>query len=197
LELPQYTLKPNINRMVAPWILKLLILAVLFYFGIYFNAKFSPLNIDIPPIINMLIFAFLIVLVGTQTFLYHLRFGRYRYLFFTNRVEFDGKKTDTFYFADFVTAELKQGLFDKLFDTGSLVLSKKFSIGPISNVSQLKGYLEQLVHYYQYSQQSYRAQQQNSAYQQSQDQQTQEQSQSTEGFSQGSQGFDSGGASNG
>ncbi len=159
MEIPQYTLRPNTNRMVAPWILKLLGLSVLFYGGIYLNVKFA-MNSSIPPIINMFIFAFLVVLIITQVIIYNIKFGKYTYQFFTNRIEYNGKKPATFLFTSFQTAELKQNLFDKMFDTGWIRLDKEFSIGPISNVTQMKGYLEQLVKYYVYMQQQYRSQQQ-------------------------------------
>lgn len=165
MELPQYTLKPNVNCMVVPWIFKLLGLSALFYAGIYFNVKYA-LKTAIPPLVNMLIFAFLIVLIVTQVILYHVRFGKYKYLFFTNRIEYDAKKPVTFMFSDFQQAELKQGLFDRMFGTGELKLSKKFIIGPISNVAQIKNYLEQLVNYYQSTQQRYKAQEQQASMQQ-------------------------------
>ena len=159
MELPQYTLRPNTNRMVVPWIFKLLGLSALFYFGVFFNAKYA-LGTSVPSYINLLIFLFLIILIATQTVLYHVKFGKYQYLFYTNRVDFEGKKTKTFMFDDFTEAKLKQGMFDKMFGTGSIVLSKGFSIGPISNVAQMKSYLEQLVQYHRTSEERYRMQQQ-------------------------------------
>jgi hypothetical protein len=159
MELPQYTLRPNINRMVVPWIFKLLGLSVLFYGGVYFNARYA-LGTSIPAYVNLLIFFFLIVLIATQAVLYHVKFGRYQYLFYTNRVDFEGKKTKTFMFSEFTEAKLKQGIFDRMFGTGSIALGKDFSIGPISNVEQMKSYLEQLVQYYRTSEERYRMQQQ-------------------------------------
>lgn len=159
MELPQYTLRPNTNRMVVPWIFKLLGLSALFYFGVFFNAKYA-LRTSVPSYINLLIFLFLIILIATQTVLYHVKFGKYQYLFYTNRVDFEGKKTKTFMFDDFTEAKLKQGIFDKMFGTGSITLSKDFSIGPISNVAQMKSYLEQLVQYHRTSEERYRMQQQ-------------------------------------
>ena len=159
MDLPQYTLRPNTNRMVVPWIFKLLGLSIIFYGGIYFNIKYA-LKMEIPPIINLLIFLFLILLIVTQIILYRIRFGKQKYEFFTDRIDFEAKTTKTFMFNDFTTAELKQGVFDKMFNTGSIQLSKKFSVGPVSNVQQVKNYLEQLIQYYRNTQERYRAQQQ-------------------------------------
>jgi hypothetical protein len=150
--------------MVVPWILKLLALAILFYGGIYFNVKYA-LGSQIPPIINLFIFAFLIVLIATQVIIYHIKFGKFKYSFYTNRVEFEGKKVETFMFSDFQAAELKQNMFDRMFDTGSLKLTKSFSIGPVSGITQVKSYLEQLVRYYVSMQDRYKAQQQQAAMQ--------------------------------
>jgi hypothetical protein len=173
MELPQYTLRPNTNRMVVPWVLKLLGLAILFYAGIYLNIRFVAKylrisflsNAEIPAYVNLLIFAFLIVLVVTQVILYRVKFGKFKYSFYTNRVEFEGKKTETFMFTEFQQAELKQNLFDRMFDTGSIRLSRSFSIGPVSGVSQVKAYLEQLVKYHLSMQERYRVQQQQVAMQ--------------------------------
>jgi hypothetical protein len=164
MELPQYTLKPNPNRLVAPWILKLIGLSALFYGGIYFNVKYA-LKTEMPAYINLFVFAFLIALVVIQVILYHVRFGKFSYKFYTNRVEFEGKKTETFMFSDFTSADVKQGAFDRMFSTGWIMLSKSFSVGPISNVSQMKSYIEQLVQYYRYSQERYRLQQQQASMQ--------------------------------
>jgi hypothetical protein len=141
--------------MVAPWILKLLGLSILFYGGIFFNVK-VVFDTDIPAVINIFIFVFLLVLIVSQLFIYRVRFGKYKYLIYTNRVDYEGKKPTTFVFSNFQQAELKQGMFDKFFNTGSIRLSKDFIIGPVSNVSQVKGYIEQMVKYYQSTQQRYR-----------------------------------------
>ncbi len=159
MEVPQYTLRPDTNAMVAPWILKLLLLAAVFYVGIYINVKLLW-DRSIPAAINIFIFVFLAVLVATQVVLYRVRFGKYKYKFFTNRIEFEGKKSQTFLFNDFSEAKLKQGLFDKMFNTGDIILSKSFSIDHVPNVVQIKNYLEQLVNYYRAMQQRYRLQQQ-------------------------------------
>jgi hypothetical protein len=164
MELPQYTLKPNTNRMTIPWIFKLLGLSILFYGGIYFNAKYA-LKMEIPPYINILIFLFIIVLVVTQLILYHVRFGKYKYQFYMNRIEYEGKKTSTFLYSDFQNADLKQGVFDKMMNTGIIKLTKEFSIGPISNATQIQNYLIQLVQYYRASEQKYNIQQQQAAMQ--------------------------------
>lgn len=164
MELPQYTLKPSTNRMVVPWIFKLLGLSILFYAGIYFNVKYA-LKTEIPSYVNILIFVFLIVLIGAQAFIYHIKFGKYKYNFYTNRIEYAGKKPKTFLFSDFQSADLKQGMFDKMFNTGSIRLSKTFDIGPISNVTRIKSYLEQLVQYYRASQQRFRQSEQQASMQ--------------------------------
>jgi len=165
MEVPQYTLRPNTNAMVAPWILKLLGLAILFYGGIYFNVKYA-LRMSIPPIINVFIFALLGVLVVTQVILYRVKFGKYAYKFYTNRVEFEGKKDKVCLFTDIEAVSVKHKLFEKMFDTGEIQLSKNFRIGPVSNVTQIKNYLEQLVNYNAAMQQRYRMQQQQASVQQ-------------------------------
>ncbi|MBI4738783.1 hypothetical protein HY772_04420 [Candidatus Woesearchaeota archaeon] len=162
MELPQYALRPNTNRLVVPWIFKLLGLSAIFYAGIYINVKLL-FHAGIPAAINVLIFACLLVLIVIQLIMYNVRFGKYQYLFYTNRVEFQGKKTDIFMFNEFTEVDLKQNLFDKMFNTGSLKLSKEFEIGPISSVTQIKSYFERLVQYYQATQQQYRIGQQQTA----------------------------------
>ena len=155
MELPQYTFKPSINRMVVPWVFKLLGLSAAFYFGIYFNVKFM-FKLEVPVIINVLIFLVLVVMIVMQLVLYHVRFSKYNYKFYSNRLDYEAKTNSSFLFSEFTKAELRQNLFDKMFNTGQIVLSKDFVIGPISNVTQIKNYLERLIQYYQYSQQQFK-----------------------------------------
>jgi hypothetical protein len=161
MEIPQYTLKPNTNRMVIPWIFKLLCLSALFYGGIYFNARYA-LKTEIPAYINVLIFVVLLILIVTQLILYNVRFGKYRYMFYTNRVEYEAKKTSTFLFDEYSASTLRQ----KMLNTGSIQITKTFSIGPISNAAQIKTYLDQLVQYHKAAQERFRIQQQQAAMQQ-------------------------------
>lgn len=146
MELPQYTLKPHNNRMVVPWIFGLLMLSILFYFGIYFNVKFA-LQSDVPPSINMFIMAFCIVIVVFQLVRYHIQFAKYQYLFYADRIEFQGKKTKVFMLKDTEEITVKKNIFDNMFKTGSIKLSKKFKVGPIINTSQMQAYIQKLVDY--------------------------------------------------
>ncbi|MFC1723299.1 hypothetical protein ACFL0V_04115 [Nanoarchaeota archaeon] len=157
MELPQYTLHHTIKRMVVPRVITLLILSPLFYVGIFVNAKL--LNFEIPSFVAVFIILVLVVMVVVQSVLNYVRFQKYRYLFYTNRIDYEGKKPATFLFANFQQVELKQNIFDKMFNTGSIKLSKEFSIGPIANVQQIKAYMEQLVQYYRFTQQRYKIQQ--------------------------------------
>ncbi|NQU78142.1 hypothetical protein HQ545_00055 [Candidatus Woesearchaeota archaeon] len=163
MELPQYTLKPDANRMVAPRIIMMLLLSAFLYIGVRVNFFLIGWDVSIPTFINIFILVLIAVIAATQVILYHIKFAQYKYLFYTNRVEFNGKKTKTFLFSDFSSADLKQGLFDKMFNTGSIRLSKEFSIGPVAHVTQMNTYLEQLIKYYHSSQGSYNLQQQQSA----------------------------------
>lgn len=148
MELPQYTLKPDSNRMVVPWILKLLGLCALFYVGIWINVKLL-LKMTIPGIVNILIVIILIALVVVQIILYHVRFNKFKYVFFTNRVEYEGVKPQTFLFSDYQSSELKQNFLDKFFGTGTIVLQPGMSIGPIANAKQIYSYFQQLLKYFQ------------------------------------------------
>ena len=144
--------------MVVPRLILLIIMTPAFYFGIWVNAKL--LGIAIPPVISVFIFLILVVMVSVQSILNYVRFQKFRYLFYTNRIDYEGKKPQTFLYTNFTEAKLKQNMFDKMFNTGSVQLDKTFSIGPISNVTQIKAYLEQLVQYYKFTQQRFRIQQQ-------------------------------------
>ncbi|MBW2972607.1 hypothetical protein KY359_06225, partial [Candidatus Woesearchaeota archaeon] len=196
MEVPQYTLRPNTNAMVAPRILMLIGLAALFYVGIYINAKLA-VGVSIPPVINLVIFACLIVMVAVQVILYRVKFSKYKYMFYTNRIEFEGKKPLTFLFNDFQEAAVKQGLFDRMFGTGEIKLSKSFVMGPVGNVAQVKTYLEQLVQYHRAMEQRYRMQSQQATMQKEVSQQAQ-QAQPAAGTgaygSGGSAGYPGGGA---
>ncbi|MBT7902312.1 hypothetical protein HN587_00495 [Candidatus Woesearchaeota archaeon] len=154
MELPQYTLKPNTFRMVTPWIIKLLVLSTLFYTGIILAMKLS-LKMEIPSFIHPIIGLVLLALVIIQTILYKVKFGKFKYVFFTNRIEFEGEKPLTFLFTDFKSINIKQDFLDKLFGTGNILLEPNFKIDHISNIKQIEGYLNQLITYFQKSRSSY------------------------------------------
>ena len=148
MELPQYKVKPNTIRMVIPWIFKLLALCALFYVGIFINVKLL-LKSTIPTLVNVFIVIFLLVLVIVQIVLYHLKFGKFKYVFFTNRIDYESNKPETFLFTDYKESHLKQNSLDQMFGTGTIVINNTFNLGPISNAKQVFNYLQQLIKYFE------------------------------------------------
>ncbi|MBU0461281.1 MAG: hypothetical protein KJ574_01705 [Nanoarchaeota archaeon] len=159
MEVPQYSIKPNVNRLVALKIIQLIILAVLFYIALWLNLQLG-FNLEIPFMVNILVIVVLVVAVVIELIKFHVVYAQYNYLFYTNRVIFQKKdKLYTFYFKDFEKSELKSNLLDKIMGTGTIVLSKKFKIGPINKPSKVYEYLLKLIDYDKKTRSSYEAQQ--------------------------------------
>lgn len=153
MDIPQYKLKPNITRMILPQIIKLVALAALFYLGLWFNLKFG-FNMEIPAAINVLVAVVLLVLVVLQLVIYHIKYAKFEYLFYPNRIEFHGNKIQTFLFRDFQGIDIKRNVFDTIAGTGTILVQPKFRVGPVSNAKQVIDYMQKLIQYFQYAQRS-------------------------------------------
>lgn len=138
MDYPQYTLKPDLKRIMIPQLLKLIVLCGIFYSGIIFNLKI--LKIDAPIHINILVIIVLFILVLLQTILSHVKSSKLEYKFYQDRIEFNNNKI---YYKEIPEIKLKQNFFDKLFDTKTIILGK-FKISAITNYNEMYAYIEKL-----------------------------------------------------
>jgi hypothetical protein len=153
MEFPQYQATPDTTRLIFPHVFKLLFLSAAFYGGIWFLTW--TLRYSIPNIVNILIAAFLLILIVMQVLIYNSRFSKFKYVFYGTRVEAHTDNDETFYFNSFQNAIVKRNIFDAFFGTGTVLLYPNFRIGPVANPVQMKDYLVQLVQFNVRMQRSY------------------------------------------
>lgn len=148
MELPQYSVKPNVSRILILKITLLLILAIGFYFALWLNLKLG-FNMAVPFVVNIAIVLVLVVAVLLELIRFHVVYSQYEFLFYTNRVIFKKKdKIQTFLFKDLKKIDFSQGLLDKIMKTGTIKMNKKFKVGPINKPKKVYEYLLKLIKYY-------------------------------------------------
>lgn len=148
MEVPQYSVKPNIRRILASKLMILIVLSAVFYALLWFNLRLG-FNIDMPLIVNLLVVVVIIIAMIIELIRFHVSYSQYEYLFYTNRVIFKKKdKLINFFYKDYMKSKLSKNPLDAIMKTGSIVLSKKFKIGPINKPHKVYEYFLKLVDYY-------------------------------------------------
>jgi len=153
MELPQYSAKPSVSRILFPQFFKLAALCLLFYFGVWVN--FFLIGADFPFWITVLLAAVLVVLFFAQLAITKSRANRYHYDFFSNRIEFYGDRLKSIMFSDIEEIKLSRNVFDSISGTGTVIIAKSFKISDVSNYLEIQNYLNQLIQNFR----QYRAQQ--------------------------------------
>lgn len=152
MENPQYTARTDIRRLLIAQFLKVVGLCVLFYTGIVINLKL--LDIEVSSLLNILIVVIVIGLLAAQLVLTYSNSLKRQYLFYTDRIEYAGKKPKTIYFKDVTDISSKRDFLDKVIGTGTIVLEPGFKISSIDKADQTMYYAEKLVENYRsYAQQ--------------------------------------------
>jgi len=149
MDLPQYTLKPNIKRVLVPNFFVLLFLGLFFYFALWLN--FTLLNKELPDNINLLIVAILALLLVLQAVLSYMKFSKARYLFFADRIQYVTNKTKVIYFNQVRGISFKRNFIDKLFNCGTIRIEPGFEIKYVPNSNQIYVYIQQLIQSYKYN----------------------------------------------
>jgi len=144
MELAQYSVKPNVGRIVFPQFFRLIFLCAVFYGGVWVN--FFLLGRALPLWITAGLIAVLIILMIAQLLITKSRANRYHYDFFSNRIEFYGDKLKSILFSEVQQVKLSRNIFDNLSGTGTIILSKNFKISAVKNYSEIQNYLNQLIH---------------------------------------------------
>lgn len=142
-EQPIYVLHQNKKRALFPKILSLLILGTIFYFGVLLNLRLLDLLGSEETTIKTvsLIIVGAIILLGI---ILSLIKSRRAYIFYQNRIMF-GKKQVVY--QQIINTVPTKNLSDKIFNTYSISLTKKFKIQNISQQIDLQSYVQQLIDY--------------------------------------------------
>lgn len=143
MELPLYTIRSDVLRILLPKAVKLIGLAVLLYTGIWLNL--FMMKKSIPDTINYLIIAIIFVLVLIEALLTYNKTMKNKYYFFQGRIEFRGRQPKTMDFRYIKGISVSRDFLDKILNTGTIGIQPGFRIESIKNPDQVNAYLQQLV----------------------------------------------------
>ena len=145
MELPQYTLYLSKPRILIPKTILMIFLGMFLYFGAWLNLKL--LNIIIPVEYHFFIILGIITLVIMQFILNYIKYSNYKYLFFKDKIVFEGKTNVTISYLEVQNIEVVQNNIDKLFHTGTININPIHKMQYISNTNQIYCYLQKLIEF--------------------------------------------------
>jgi len=137
-----YVLKPDFHREFYPQVILMIVLAILFFFGILLNITLMSWHLSIGAYLGIIIVILIVMIINT-ILVYKKALGK-KYEFFKDRIV-SGKKE--IYLVDVEVIEMKRTFIDNMFQTGSIVLSSKFKVANITKYNQIHLYIQQLVQY--------------------------------------------------
>lgn len=135
-----YVLQQDIERVCFAKLLKIVSLSIVFFFGLWLNLIL--LRIENKILILIVAGIILVFLSGLETFLAYNKTKTAKYNFYQNRIEFKGKSA---YYSNIDNVYLKQNFFDKLFDTGTIVLHPYMKMKNVANAGYMTNYIKQLI----------------------------------------------------
>jgi hypothetical protein len=145
VDIPEYTIKPNVLRKATAQLLLMIVLSIVFYFGIYINIYL--LNIQIPQNIQILIITVLGLLVMIQVLLTYVQTSKIRYSIYRNRVQIETANPKYLMFNTIQDIQIKKNIFDNIFKTGTIILQPELKLEFVPNIDQTYSYLKQMIQY--------------------------------------------------
>ena len=145
MELPQYALRPNFMRIILPKSISLICLGGLFYIGILINLFL--LGIAPPAYVSALIIAIIVTIIIIEAALSYIKASKIRYLFFPNRIEIYGEKSQIIDLLTLGNVALKKTFVDNMMSTGTILLPPNFEIKNVSKPEQMMNYAKSLIEY--------------------------------------------------
>ncbi len=142
MDQPQYSVKPKLARALVPETIKLILLSAIFYVGILVNL--SLLNYPLPLSVNLLVIAVLVVLVALELILVYLKTSKTMYQFYQDRIEAAKKSVK---YLDVANPKIKRSLFDKSYNTGTIMLQPRFKLVYVENPDEVFGYIQNMIAY--------------------------------------------------
>ncbi len=131
------------KRVIIPKIFTLISLSIIFYIGVLLVISLLKLEASQETTFKISTLIFLILIVFLGIFLSH-KHSKKRYIFYKDRIFFNKKEIR---YVDINKVINKQNIWDKMFKTYSLKLSKNFSIRHISKEIELESYTKEMVRY--------------------------------------------------
>jgi hypothetical protein len=145
VDIPQYIIRPSMQRILIPQIIITTVLAFVFYVGIAINV--ALLRISIPGSVRWLIIAILALLVIIQGLLSYVQTAKVQYAVYSNRIQIEGPKPVYLMFNAVQDVQEKRNFFDNIFHTGTLILEPGMKLAAIPNFEQMSAYIKQMMQY--------------------------------------------------
>ena len=142
MENPFYSLQQDRKRAYISKMVLLLILSIVFFFGIWLNLNLLRVGESTKSISLALAAIILLTLTLVQTVVTYHKAKKNAYYFYNNRIEFQGKSA---YYGNIDNVYLEKKFFDRFFNTGAIVLHPYFKIKNIKNSEYMLNYIKQLV----------------------------------------------------
>jgi len=147
MEQPQYSVSPSVRAIVLPHIFQLALLSLFFYAGIFVNL--SILKIAVPFWANISIALLLVILSLIQVEITAKKAKQFHYDFYPARIEFCGKRVESLLYSEIESVKISRELADSFSGTGTISLSKKFSIKNVKNYKEIQEYINNIIRAYQ------------------------------------------------
>lgn len=144
-EVPEYVIRPNAARMLMPQLVITIALAIVFYVGIAINVYL--LGITIPGTIKILIASVLALLIIIQGMLTYVQVSKTQYTIYKNRIQIGGTKPIYIMFNAVQELKQKKTFFDRMFNTGTIILAPNLRLNAVSNFDQVFNYINQVLQY--------------------------------------------------
>ena len=135
-----YTTTPSPKSVLVPKFFQMILLCLLFYLGIVINLNLLRVDDETAFLVKIITIVLLVLLAIIQMILYATKLEKY--VFYQDRIV---KGKDVAYYRDMATISVKKGFLDKLFNTGTIVVSQGFELKHLSNYMQVYNYLLQLI----------------------------------------------------
>ena len=142
-EQPLYSVYASKKRALIPKTLYLIILAIIFYLGVLVNIFLLQLDAQQETTLKTgsLIILTILIVIGI---LLEVKKTHQPYVFYRNRIT---RGKEILYYLNITNTQPQINLFDKMFETYSVPLGKKFSIRHIPQSIPLSNYIQQLLEY--------------------------------------------------
>jgi len=137
----QYSIKPNISRILLPQLFELIPGIILLYLLVINLIRMGQ---EPSLIVHILVLAILVTAALLQLFVSYLNSAKTAYTIMADRIEITGKMQQTIMLAQVQQVNIRIGLFDRLFGTGTIILDG-FKIRNINNPQQVLQYIQQMV----------------------------------------------------
>lgn len=139
-EPPRLVVKQHLGRLLLPEFFVIAVVTAIFYGLILFNL--SLLDVMLPEDIHLFVLFILVSLIILHLLV--MLHKREIYVFHVDLLEHPGKNSWSVHYNDILDVKLKQGFFDKLFATGTIILNNRRELKHIHRHKRIKEVIVQV-----------------------------------------------------